>query len=95
MSQNESKAIDYESDDFSGRKWSNVFSYGTLVMMAKKGEKIVLDTNFWNYSRTTVKYLCQALYIDGGINEIRKAIKEGRYILEDLQMSEYEIIKKA
>ena len=71
------------------------FSYGTLIMIAKKGSKIVLDTNFWNYSRTTVKYLCQALYIDGGINEIRKAIKEGRYILEDLQTSEYEIIKKA
>lgn len=43
---------------------------------------IVLDEYYWNYSRTTSKYL--SLFLGSSTTEIKKAIKEGRYTLANL-----------
>lgn len=75
--------ISYKEDNvsFSGNK--EFHSYGTKIAENKDG-KIFLDSENWNYSRTTLKYLCKFLgcknkkYIEDGI-------KNGIFILKDLQ----------
>ena len=57
-------------------------SYG--VNVAKKIDgRTTLDSKYWNYSQTTIKYLSRFL---GGVckKEIEKGIKEGVYLLENL-----------
>ena len=53
-------------------------SYNTLIA-EKKGDKVYL-TDKWDYSATTLRYLCQFLGV-GSKNDIEKGIKEGRFIL--------------
>jgi len=58
-------------------------SYDSIIYFeCKKTGKKYLDKNDWDYSITTGKYLNQVL----GENrkETRKGIKEGRYILKNL-----------
>ena len=56
-------------------------SYDVIVCVQYKGETL-LDENYWDYSRTTMRYLSQFLghYTD----ETRKKIKEGKYKLANL-----------
>lgn len=57
-------------------------SYDKIIAIRKDG-KVYLDKNYWDYSVTTGKYRNQFLG-DDGIAETRRKIKEGRYILADL-----------
>ena len=56
-------------------------SYDVIVCVQYKGETL-LDEHYWDYSRTTLRYLSQFLghYTD----ETRKKIKEGKYKLANL-----------
>ena len=57
-------------------------SYG--VNVAQKNDGIItLDSKYWDYSKTTTKYLSRFL---GGVckKEIEKGIKEGVYLLDNL-----------
>ena len=53
-------------------------SYNTLIA-EKKGDKVYL-TKYWNYSNTTMFYLKQFLGV-GSVEDIRKGIKAGKYVL--------------
>ena len=66
-------------------------SYGTTI--AKKItnnniSNIVLDENYWDYSRTTLKYLTKFIFdfmhIATNTKEIRKHIKDGNIKLSNL-----------
>lgn len=58
-------------------------SYSSIIAyQPKDGGRMVLDINKWNYSTTTGKYRNQFLGED--IEQTRKRIKEGSYILADL-----------
>ncbi len=58
-------------------------SYNSIIYFeCRKTGKKYLDKYSWDYSVTTGKYRNQIL--GEGINETRKGIKEGRYILKDL-----------
>jgi hypothetical protein len=49
--------------------------------------KIFLDEYYWDYSKTTGKY--RNIFLgDSGIAETRKKIKDGTYILTDLNNGE-------
>ena len=56
------------------------YSYNSLIAYTLPNEKIVL-TNYWDYSRSTTKYLSQ--YLGKNKKEIRQAIADFTYILED------------
>lgn len=57
-------------------------SYGTTI--AEKNEKgTFLDEKYYNYSKTTSKYLYQFLGISSK-KEVEKGIKNGLYILTNL-----------
>lgn len=56
------------------------YSYDSLIAYKLPNEKIVL-TNYWDYSRSTTKYLSQ--YLGRNKKEIRQAIADFTYILED------------
>jgi len=57
-------------------------SYKTII--AKwSGTKIILDAQKWDYSRTTLKYLCQFLGVKSK-KEIEQNIKTGNYKLGKL-----------
>ncbi len=55
-----------------------VMEYDTLV----KKDVITLDRYYWNYSRTTSKYL--SMFLNECTGDIRKKIKDGTYILSNL-----------
>ena len=55
------------------------YSYGTKIAEYKKG-KIYLSANNWNYSRTTLKYLCEFLGVQGK-KDIEAGIKSKLYLL--------------
>lgn len=67
-------------------------SYSTIIALIPKGHsgwkgdknnpKIQLDANNWDYSQTTGKYRNQ--FLNETIDETRKKIKSGEYILADL-----------
>ena len=60
-------------------------SYQSIIAkQCKVSRKIYLDSYYWDYSRTTLKYLKQFLGIDKSKREIEKDIKEGVYTLTDL-----------
>ena len=44
--------------------------------------RIILDSNLWNFSRTTTKYLSQ--FLNQNLKQIRKSIRNGDYKLLDL-----------
>ena len=56
------------------------YSYGSLIAYKLPNQKIVL-TNYWDYSKSTTKYLSQ--YLGRNKQEIRQAIADFTYILED------------
>ena len=56
------------------------YSYDSLIAYKLPNGKIVL-TNYWDYSRSTTKYLSQ--YLGRNKQEIRQAIADFTYILED------------
>lgn len=60
-----------------------LFSYRTLITIQniKTGE-IVLDENYWNFSKTTNKH--RNIFLNEGIAETRKKIKSGEYKLKNL-----------
>ena len=58
-------------------------SYNSIIYFeCRKTGKKYLDKYDWDYSTTTGKYRNQIL--GEGIAETRKSIKEGKYILKDL-----------
>ena len=66
-------------------------SYGTKIAyrshekfgeVGSKKHQIVLDENYWNYSRTTGKYRNE--FLGFGVEECRKGIKDGTIKLADL-----------
>ncbi len=60
------------------------FSYGTLI--AKwTGTKYILDSYYWDYSRTTLKYLKQFLATTKSKKEIQQAINTNYYSEGNLQ----------
>lgn len=56
------------------------YSYDSLIAYNLPNQKIVL-TNYWDYSKSTTKYLSQ--YLGRNKQEIRQAITDFTYILED------------
>jgi hypothetical protein len=56
-------------------------SYKSIIANIKDG-KVTLDEYYWNYSRTTSKYL--SLFLGSSTLETKKAIKEGIYTLVNL-----------
>lgn len=56
------------------------YSYDSLIAYNLPNQKIVL-TNYWDYSKSTTKYLSQ--YLGRNKQEIRQAIANFTYILED------------
>lgn len=57
------------------------FSYGTLIAK-KENNKIYLDSKYWNYGQTTLKYLKMFLET----NESKQEIKNNdKYIFVNLQ----------
>lgn len=57
-------------------------SYGTIIAKKENGV-ITLDEKYWNYSKTTIKYLSQYLGV-GGKKYIEKNIISGIYKLNNL-----------
>jgi len=57
-------------------------SYGINVAQKVNGQ-ITLDEKYWDYSRTTIKYL--SLFLGEASKKfIEKGIKEGVYLLDNL-----------
>jgi len=54
------------------------YSYDTLIAFTKEGQ--IYLTSKWDYSRTTLKYLCQFLGVKSK-KDIEQGIKEGKYLL--------------
>jgi len=65
---------------FNGNK--EFFSYGVKIAENKEG-KIYLDSNSWDYSKTTIKYLCVYLGFSGKKN-ILEGIKNNIFTLKNL-----------
>lgn len=58
-------------------------SYRSVIAFKPCGGKIQLDEKYWDYSRTTSKYLNQFLRVSGK-KEIGQKIKAGEYELANL-----------
>lgn len=58
-------------------------SYDSIIARKNRqtGE-VVLDENYWNYSKTTGKYRNE--FLGEGVAETRKKIKDGTYTLGNL-----------
>ena len=56
-------------------------SYGTIIAKKKRGflGGITLDKNYWDYSRTTLKYLKEFLPINYNKKEIEEQIRNGNF----------------
>lgn len=61
-------------------------SYNTIIAKKERGflGKVILDPYFWNYSRTTLKYLKQFLGKNISSKEIEQRIKNGTYKTRNL-----------
>lgn len=61
-------------------------SYSTIIAKKQRGfmGKTTLDKNYWDYSRTTLKYLKSFLSTNKSKKEIEKDIKQGVYKLSNL-----------
>lgn len=62
-------------------------SYDSIIAVkikspSTKNDVVMLDSYYWDYSRTTGKYRNQ--FLGEGITETRKKIETGEYILKDL-----------
>jgi hypothetical protein len=58
-------------------------SYRSIIAFKPCGGKTQLDETYWDYSRTTSKYLNQFLRVSGK-KEIEQKIKAGEYELANL-----------
>ena len=56
-------------------------SYNSIIAKKENG-KTYLDSYYWDYSTTTGKY--RNMFLDETIKETREKIKNGTYILTDL-----------
>ena len=56
-------------------------SYDSIIAQ-KWGDEIILDYNYWDYSRTTSKYLFKFLKEDR--KTVRLKVRTGEYKLKDL-----------
>lgn len=68
------------------------FSYNTLICIEiHKGlaKEYILDSFYWDYSRTTLKYLKQFMSINLSKKEIYDRIKQGMYKTKDLSKLKY------
>ena len=59
-----------------------IFQSYDVIIAIKEGRKIVLDENYWNYSRTTSKHRNEFTRLPTA--ETKKAIKSGEIKLADL-----------
>ena len=57
-------------------------SYKSMIAKINNAGKVYLDKHYWDYSTTTGKYRNQ--FLGEGIAETRRRIKNGEYILVDL-----------
>jgi len=62
-------------------------SYNTIICEVNEGGNIYLDCEYWNYSRTTVKYL--KIFLSGfvgslSIDDIKGGITLGKFKLKNL-----------
>lgn len=57
-------------------------SYRTIIAFRANDQKITLDRDSWNYSRTTGKY--RNIFLGENTAETRKKIKSGVYELAEL-----------
>ena len=66
-------------------------SYGTIIAKKQRGflEGITLDKKYWNYSRTTLKYLKEFLDLSCSKKEIEQQINNGNYKTKDLNKWNY------
>lgn len=58
-------------------------SYNSVIAHVCKNGRVTLDKTYWDYSRTTLKYLKQFLGVNS-VGEIRENIASGKYLLADL-----------
>jgi len=56
-------------------------SYNTIIAVKRKG-KLILDKDYWNYSRTTSKY--RNMFTGLSTQETKSAIKSGEIKLKNL-----------
>jgi hypothetical protein len=75
--------ISYKDDNGAFNSDTEFHSYGTKIAETK-GSKIFLDSKFWNYSNTTIKYLCKYLGFSSKKN-VEDGIKNGIFTLTNLQ----------
>lgn len=71
------------SDDETGTEWFQ--SYDSVIAKRYQdltGIKTVLDEQYWNYSRTTSRYL--AIFLCETGKDIKAKVKSGRYPLVNL-----------
>lgn len=63
---------------------SGVFfqSYDSIIAYRPQSGKVVLDERYWDYSRTTGRY--RNLFLGEDIADTRRKIKNGTYLLDDL-----------
>ncbi len=64
-------------------------SYQTTIAFRDNKNQVYLDYNDWDYSVTTGRYRNQ--FLNEGIAETRRKIKEGIYILKDLNKPSYKL----
>tara|TARA_R100001591_G_scaffold104925_1_gene112742 strand:+ start:1482 stop:1748 length:267 start_codon:yes stop_codon:yes gene_type:complete len=57
-------------------------SYQSIIALIKNDGSVVLDSYYWDYSRTTGKYRNE--FLMEGIAETREKIASGEYQLTDL-----------
>ena len=56
-------------------------SYNSIICKIT-GNKVYLDANYWNYSRTTSRW--RNVFLNESTQETKKKIKDGVYTLTDL-----------
>lgn len=52
------------------------------ITTLNNGKEVILDSYYWNYSRTTSKYL--SMFLGESTMDIKKKIKNGTYTLANL-----------
>jgi len=57
-------------------------SYDSMIAVKRDSGKIELDKKYWDYSKTTSKYL--SLFLGEDKKTTEKKIESGEYILSDL-----------
>lgn len=57
-------------------------SYKSIIAFVDNDGKVTLDSYYWNYSRTTSKYL--SMFLNSSTIETKKRIKDGTYKLANL-----------